>query len=115
MWLRMVQLQQGFGTNEMGFNGAVAGQQFQTPNVSQGSKPVKPNPSRCLPLHLQKLTYLPAKSPRTAGTWLCQRHRLDRARLGRRARGRIVEEGGNIVSGSDGSLQSQTRQHVPVL
>jgi len=34
MWLRMVQLEQGFGAGEMGFNGAIAGQQFQTPNVS---------------------------------------------------------------------------------
>jgi hypothetical protein len=34
MWLRMVQLEQGFGTSEMGSKGAVAGQQFQTPNVS---------------------------------------------------------------------------------
>ena len=38
MWLRMVQLQQGFGTSEMGFNSAVAGQQFQTPNASKGQK-----------------------------------------------------------------------------
>ena len=37
MWLRMVQLEQGFWTSEMGFNGAIAGQQFQTPNVSYGS------------------------------------------------------------------------------
>jgi hypothetical protein len=41
MWLRMVQLEQGFGTSEMGFNGAIAGQQFQNPNVSYGSWPCK--------------------------------------------------------------------------
>ena len=38
MWLRMVQLKQGFGTGEMGFNGAIAGQQFQTPMSPTGQK-----------------------------------------------------------------------------
>ena len=34
MWLRKVQLQQGFATSEMGFKAAVVGLQIQTPNVS---------------------------------------------------------------------------------
>ena len=64
MWLRMVQLQQGFGTSEMGFKGAVAGQEFQTRNVSSGVKSAVCEVSHSIPVNPDKRTI--SQSARTS-------------------------------------------------
>src|SRR5262249_37231101 len=67
------------------------------------------------PLHFQKLTYLQASHRAQVETWIgyYQRHCLDRHRLDPRALGRgIIEEGAQIILGSDGRLQAGTR-HSP--